>query len=129
MLFDCAPGGGDGVSTGGAPACASAPDCAVSDVGNAIVAIMSLVIAQPLSSAAADATNKADVRGDRRTVCCTPPRYRLPNSAPGLLVGGGYLIAAVRSPDIAASCGPQLDHACSPPAGMSKWPLRPLTER
>ena len=71
------------MSTGGAPACASAPDCAVSEVGNAIVAIMSLVTAQPLSSAAADATNKRRRQGR--------PPYRLlhPSKVPAAQSGTG----------------------------------------
>lgn len=40
-----------------------------------------------------------------------------------------YLMMATRSPDMAASCGPQLDQSCWPPTGMSKCPLCPPTAR
>ena len=95
--------------------------------------MMSPPASQAVSNDAADTTT---TRVADRTVCCTLPPYRLVKSAPAQLIlattaarPDRYLMVATSSPDICASCGAQLPQSCWPPAGMSKWPLLPPTER
>src|SRR6185437_13950423 len=126
----------DGPARSGSCADCASTRAAVSDVDAAMVVIRSSPTPHPVISAAADTTNKEVAghlpdrgaeRTDRRTACCTPPRYRLLRAPPDLRSGAAWgpprrarlaspvplqRIVATSSPDMAASCGAQFPQSC-----------------
>ena len=104
------------------PPCGWARDCIVVGGGTDIVGNMPSPEVHPVSSAVDEASSDdatatlVDHFGDRRTVSCTPPTYRCLGPARrrsgNRLPPTCYLIVVTSSPDIAASCGPQVDQSC-----------------